>query len=403
MRAARIPLRARLVAIFSVVFAACTAAVLVVSYVLMRDHLETTLAPGQAAPILRGLATQYVLALVGTTLFAAGLGWLAARRLLAPIAAVTGAARRASDEHLGERIALGGPDDELRELADTFDAMLDRFQESIEAQRRFIANASHELRSPLTAIRTEVDVTLADPDATVAELREMGQRVLEGSDELDRLLAALMVLARSQRGLMASSPLDLGQVAMLVAQDAGRQAEAARVTLDVDLPHAPGVEAPLPVPIAGDPALVRRLVANLVDNAVRYHRPGGTVLVQVRAERAGGGAGSPDGALAAGAPREAVLRVVNLGGAPVPGVEVERLRQPFERLGRTFVGGSGLGLSIVQAVAEAHAGRVELAAPAAGGLEVTVRLPLRDGGGGQTAAPSAEGAQVRQAARAGRA
>ncbi len=201
---------------------------------------------------------------------------------------------------------------------------------------------------------------------------------------------------------MASSPLDLGQVAMLVAQDAGRQAEAARVTLDVDLPHAPGVEAPLPVPIAGDPALVRRLVANLVDNAVRYHRPGGTVLVQVRAERAGGGAGSPDGALAAGAPREAVLRVVNLGGAPVPGVEVERLRQPFERLGRTFVGGSGLGLSIVQAVAEAHAGRVELAAPAAGGLEVTVRLPLRDGGG-HPAAPSADGAQVRQPARAGRA
>lgn len=394
---ARLPLRARLVAIFSLVFAACTAAVLVVSYVLMRDHLESTLAPGQAAPILRGLATQYVLALVGTTLFAAGLGWLAARRLLAPIAAVTGAARRASDEHLGERIALGGPDDELRELADTFDAMLDRFQESIEAQRRFIANASHELRSPLTAIRTEVDVTLADPDATVAELREMGERVLEGSDELDRLLAALMVLARSQRGLMATSPLDLGQVAMLVAQDASRQAEAARVTLDVDLPHAPGVEAPLPVPIAGDPALVRRLVANLVDNAVRYHRPGGTVLVQVREEsgdRAAAGVGSAgDGG---GAPREpsaggrhAVVRVVNLGGAPVPAVDVERLRQPFERLGRTFVGGSGLGLSIVQAVAEAHAGRVELSAPAAGGLEVVVRLPLRGASPARTAVPQA--------------
>ncbi len=366
---ARLPLRTRLVGIFALVFAASTAAVLVVSYVLMRDHLESTLAPGQSTPILRDLAAQYALALLGTTLFAAGLGWIAARRLLAPIAAVTGAARRASDEHLDERIALGGPADELRELADTFDAMLDRFQESIEAQRRFIANASHELRSPLTAIRTEVDVTLADPDATVAELREMGVRVLEGSDELDRLLAALMVLARSQRGLMASSPLDLAQVAMLVAQDAGRQAQAARVSLDVDLPHAAGVEAPLPVPISGDPALVRRLVANLVDNAVRYHRPGGTVLVQVREETAGGAGASAE--------PEAVLRVVNLGGAPVPDAEVERLRQPFERLGRTFVGGSGLGLSIVQAVAEAHAGRVELSAPAAGGLEVVVRLPLR--------------------------
>jgi signal transduction histidine kinase len=387
---ARMPLRARLVAIFSLVFAASTAAVLVVSYVLMRDHLESTLEPGEATPILRGLATQYVLALVGTTLFAAGLGWLAARRLLAPIAAVTGAARRASDEHLDERIALGGPEDELRELADTFDAMLDRFQESIEAQRRFIANASHELRSPLTAIRTEVDVTLADPDATVAELREMGHRVIEGSDELDRLLAALMVLARSQRGLMASSALDLAQVVMLVAQDAARQAEGARVSLDIDLPQQPGVEAPLPVPISGDPALVRRLAANLVDNAIRYHRPGGTVLVQVRIEAAGGSGEH-------GGEREAVLRVVNLGGAPVPDAEVERLRQPFERLGRTFVGGSGLGLSIVQAVAEAHAGRVELAAPAAGGLEVTVRLPLRAPSVPPAAAPRAPSAAARGA------
>ncbi|MEH3054022.1 MAG: HAMP domain-containing sensor histidine kinase [Patulibacter minatonensis] len=356
----RLPLRARLVGIFSLVFAASTAAVLVVSYVLIRDHLETTLADGQAAPILRGLALQYVLALVGTTMLAAGLGWLAARRLLRPVAAVTDAARRASDEHLGERIALGGPHDELRELADTFDAMLDRFQGSIEAQRRFVANASHELRSPLTAIRTEVEVTMSDPAATVAELREMGDRVLEGSDELDQLLAALMVLARSQRGLVAGKPLDLAQAAVLAAQDAGRQASAARVTLDVDVAHAPGVESPLPVPISGDPALVRRLVANLVDNAIRYHRPGGTVLVQVRTE---GGA--------------AVLRVVNLGGARVRADEVERLRQPFERLERTTASGSGLGLSIVQAVAEAHAGTVELAAPAAGGLEVTVRLPER--------------------------
>ena len=372
---ARMPLRARLVAIFSIVFAASTAAVLLVSYLLMRNHLEATLAAGQARPILRGLAAQFVLALIGTTLLAAGLGWLAARRLLAPIAAVTGAARRASDDHLAERIALGGPDDELRELADTFDAMLDRFQESIEAQRRFIANASHELRSPLTAIRTEADVTLSDPDATIAELREMGERVLEGSDELDRLLAALMVLARSTRGLVATSPLDLAQVTALAAQDAGRQAAAARVLLDVDVPLAPGVEAPLPVPIAGDPALLRRLAANLVDNAIRYHRPGGTVLVQVRRE-------ADDG----------VLRVVNLGGAPVPPAEVERLRQPFERLGRTHASGSGLGLSIVQAVAEAHGGRVELAAPAAGGLEVTVRLPLRAVAVGDYAARSDESA-----------
>jgi signal transduction histidine kinase len=360
MGAVRLPLRARLVGMFALVFAASTSAVLLVSFLLMNDHLTATLSAEQSAPILRGLAEQYALALVGITLLASGFGWLTARRVLAPIAAITGAARRASDEHLAERLALGGPHDELRELADTYDAMLDRFQESIEAQRRFIANASHELRSPLTAIRTEADVTLTDPDATVAELRQMGERVLESSDELDRLLAALMVLARSQRGLVASTPLDLVQVACLAARDAERQADAARVRLDVDVPNAPHDAAANIIPISGDPALVRRLAANLIDNAIRYHRPGGTVLVQVRAE--------------AGA---AVLRVINLGGAPVPPAEVERLRQPFERLGRTAVGGSGLGLSIVQAVAEAHGGTVELAAPAAGGLDVTVRLALR--------------------------
>lgn len=161
---ARVALRTRLVAIYAAVFVTSTAAVLIVSYLLLASHLEDTLPTGTADPILSDLASQYVLTLIGTTLIAVSLGWLAARRLLAPLQAVTDAARHASDERLDERVSLGGPHDELRELGDTFDAMLDRFQESIENQRRFIANASHELRSPLTAIRTEVDVTLHDPD-----------------------------------------------------------------------------------------------------------------------------------------------------------------------------------------------------------------------------------------------
>lgn len=346
----RIALRTRLVAIFAFVFALSTAVVLLVSYALVSDQVHGTLPAPLADPILDRLAWQYVLALVGTTLIACVLGWVSARRLLAPIAAITATARRASEDRLNERLALQGPEDELRELADTFDAMLDRFQESIESQRRFIANASHELRSPLTAIRTEADVTLADPDASVEELRRMGERVLDGADDLDDLLAALMLLARSQRGLLNRSELDLADVARLAIGDLQRAADAAGVALDVEL---------ISSPVVGDQALLRRVVANLVDNAIRYNREGGDVRVQVESSPTTGAA---------------VVRVTNTGQR-VPSEDVERLRQPFERLGRHGAGGSGLGLSIVQAVAEAHGGTVLLEAREEGGLDVVVTIP----------------------------
>src|ERR1700712_5770401 len=223
----RVALRTSLVAIFASVFVACTAAVLAVSYALIAQHLHDTLAPREAASVLHRLAFQYVLALVGATLLAVAAGWMGASRLLAPLTRITEAARRASGERLDLRVNLGGPDDELRELGDTFDAMLDRFQQSIETQRRFIANASPELRSPLTAIRAEVDVTLSDPNATNAELRTMGERVLEGADQLDDLLGSLMVLARSQRGLRRSDPLDLAAISCRAVADGQRAAVAA--------------------------------------------------------------------------------------------------------------------------------------------------------------------------------
>jgi signal transduction histidine kinase len=345
--------RARLTALYVLVLVAATAVVLGTSYGLMADHLHATLPAGAAGDILSRLASQYGIALAGTAIFALAAGWAAAGRMLRPLTTITATARRVSDERLGERIALDGPDDELRELADTFDAMLERLQDSMEAQRRFVANASHELRSPLTVIRTEADVALADPHADVAELRRMGEAVLEATDRTEALLDGLMVLARSQQSLVNRRPADLASAARRAVGEASPAARAAGLDLDVHTGAAP---------VVGDDPLLARLIGNLVDNAVRYNERGGRVEVVT---------GRVNGT--------AHVRVSNTGPR-VPETAVERLTQPFERLGRSADGGgAGLGLSIVRAVAEAHGGSVRIAAPRAGGLDVTVELPARDG------------------------
>jgi len=343
--------RARLTALSVLVLVAATAIVLGTSYGLMADHLRATLPEVAADDILGRLASQYALALLGTAILALAVGWAAAGRMLRPLKTITATARHVSDERLGERIALAGPRDELRELADTFDAMLERLQESMEAQRRFVANASHELRSPLTVIRTEADVALADPDADVAELRRMGEAVLEATDRTEALLDGLMVLARSQRGLVRRRPADLAVAARRAADEASSAARAAGLDLTVDAGEAP---------VTGDDHLLARLVGNLVDNAVRYNGPGGRIAVDT---------GRTNGT--------AHVRVANTGPR-VPAGAVDRLTEPFERLGRSADGrGAGLGLSIVRAVADAHGGDVRIAAPAQGGLDVTVELPAR--------------------------
>ena len=347
----RLTVRARLAALYAGLLAASTAVLLALSWWLMDRHLHRTL-PGELADDAAGtLALQYVLAFLGTTLIAIVVGWLLAGRVLAPLTRMTQAARRVTDERLDERIALDGPHDELRELGETLDAMLDRLQASLDAQRRFVANASHELRSPLTVIRTEAEVTLADPDATPDDFRAMGRIVLEATDRTEALLDGLMVLARSQRGLLRSDPVDLAQVARRAAAGGMAAARAAGVRIEVE---AEGSST-----VAGDEPLLERLVANLVDNAVRYNRPGGWVVVR---------AGTEEG--------EAWVEVEN-PGAVVPRDQIERLTQPFERLDRARdARGSGLGLSIVAAVADAHRGRLAIASRAEGGLCVRVTLPL---------------------------
>ncbi|HEY2959112.1 MAG TPA: ATP-binding protein [Actinomycetota bacterium] len=293
-----------------------------------------------------------------TALLSLGLGWVVAGRVLRPLQRITATAKRLSERTLHQRIALDGPDDELKELADTFDGMLGRLDAAFDAQRRFAANASHELRTPLAISRTEVDVALADPDTPNAELRAMAERVRDATDRSERLIEGLLTLARSEQQLRRHEPADLADAAALALEQARHQDQdgqdgAAGLRLASQLG---------PAPVEGDPALLERMVANLVENAVRHNQPPGWLEVAT---------GISDG--------RAFVQVAN-GGRTIPTDQVEGLFEPFRRLnGRvaSAVRGAGLGLSIVRSVARAHGGDAHAIALAAGGLQVTVRLPVR--------------------------
>jgi signal transduction histidine kinase len=291
--------------------------------------------------------------LVLMALLSLGLGWLVAGRVLRPLQRITATAKRLSERTLDQRIALDGPDDELKELADTFDGLLARLDAAFDAQRRFAANASHELRTPLAISRTEVDVALADPGVSVAELRAMAERVRDATGRSERLIEGLLTLARSEQELRSWEPADLADAAALALQHTHHQDGAAGLRLVTHLGRAP---------VAGDPALLERLVANLVENAVRHNQPGGWLEVAT---------GTSDG--------RAFVQVAN-GGRAIPTGQVESLFEPFRRLdGRVAspTRGAGLGLSIVRSVARAHGGHAHARALPGGGLEVTVRLPVR--------------------------
>jgi len=345
----RATIRARLTAGYVGVFCLSTGLVLLVSWALLDRHFDRTLPEPLASDTASDVGGLYLLAFAGALILSVGAGWALAGQLLAPLGRITRAARRVSDERLDERIALEGPRDELRELADTFDAMLDDLGESFDAQRRFVANASHELRRPLTVIRSEAEVALANPDASRAELRAMGEAVVEASRRTESLLEGLMALARSQRGLLRREVVDLAPVARSAVAMATEEAREGDVRVRVD---------PEPAEAHGDRRLVEHLVANLVENAVRHNRPGGTVSVATGSRNGG-----------------AVVTVENTGEVMDPAA-VERLTQPFERGGRTGAApGAGLGLSIVRAVAEAHGGRLRLEPREGGGLRAEVSLP----------------------------
>jgi signal transduction histidine kinase len=304
---------------------------------------------------LHHLLVWSVFALAIMAVASIAVGWLLAGRVLRPLQVITATARELSASNLHERLALDGPNDELRELGDTFDELLARLEASFESQRQFVANASHELRTPLTLERAILEVTLADPAAGAASLRAACERVLAIGEQQERMIDALLTLARSERGVVRREPVLLQTVAGAVLRERREELERRGLRLDTQLDDAP---------TTGDPRLIERLVSNLVDNAVRHNTAGGWVEVATSIESA-----------------QTVLRVAN-SGALISAEELERLVQPFHRLGGERTGhgeGHGLGLSIISAIATAHGATLTFDAPADGGLRAEVRFPEPSG------------------------
>ena len=375
--------RFRLTALYVALFFPSGVALVVITYVLIvlvirstaTAHMVLRTVHGGSVTVITqpvvahgtGRATVHVLGLaldghdflVGSLVVLVGmvgmsvlLGWLVAGRVLRPLRVMTTTTRRISERNLHERLALAGPNDELKDLADTIDGLLARLEAAFDSQRRFVANASHELRTPLMLSQTLLQVALADPEITLDSLRAASRGAVDAGKDQAQLIDALLVLARSQRGLDQREPVDLAAL-VTDALSVHRPAAAARgIRVDIAVDD---------VEVAGDAHLLARLVSNLVDNAIRYNVPDGRVAVELAAGLAG-----------------ARLTVSNTG-PPVPPNQVDRLLEPFRRAAPDRTAGPnglGLGLSIVADVAAAHGAALEVLPGPEGGLTVTVRFPV---------------------------
>ncbi|PKV88456.1 HAMP domain-containing sensor histidine kinase [Streptomyces sp. TLI_146] len=301
---------------------------------------------------LDSLLTRSLMALVGLSVIAFAFGYAMAGRVLSPLGRITRTARRVAGTDLTRRIELDGPDDELKELADTFDDMLDRLERAFTAQQRFVANASHELRTPLAINRTLLEVHLSDPGAPV-ELHQLGKTLLATNERSEQLVEGLLLLARSENEIVDRKPVDLAEVASRAIDQARGEAQAKGVEIRGERAYAV---------VQGNGVLLERIALNLVQNAVRYNVPqGGWVSVTTELQ---------DG--------QAVLVVSNTGPV-VPAYEIDNLFEPFRRLRTERTGsdkGVGLGLSIARSVARAHGGRIIAEPREGGGLVMRVTLPV---------------------------
>ncbi|MEU1692464.1 sensor histidine kinase [Streptomyces hirsutus] len=301
---------------------------------------------------LDNLLSRSLLALLGLAVIAFAFGYAMAGRVLSPLGRITRTARAVAGSDLSRRIELDGPDDELKELADTFDDMLERLQRAFTAQQRFVGNASHELRTPLAINRTLLEVHLSDPDAPV-ELQQLGKTLLATNERSEQLVEGLLLLARSDNQIVERKPVDLAEVASQAIDQVHAEAQAKGVEIR-------GVRKPAVV--RGNGVLLERIALNLVQNAVRYNvAEQGWVEVTTDVEHG-----------------QAVLVVSNTGPV-VPAYEVDNLFEPFRRLRTERTGsdkGVGLGLSIVRSVARAHGGHIYAQPREGGGLVMRVTLPI---------------------------
>jgi signal transduction histidine kinase len=300
----------------------------------------------------RQLVVQSLIALSGMAVAAMALGWFVAGRVLRPLKDITATARQLSEQNLHERISMQGPHDELRELADTLDDMLTRLEAAFESQRSFVSNASHELLTPLSIVRAELDVTLADPNASTDELRAMADTVRIATERSERLIQRLLALAQSGQGVATKSPVRIDEL----VQDTTTQLEPLAQRTEVDV--VSHLERAV---VQGDRVMLERLVGNLIENAILHNRPGGEARIRTEAENG-----------------RSVLRVDNDGSETISDEAVARLFEPFTRVGSDRLQhreGFGLGLSIVRSVAQAHSAIVDAVPRPGGGLSITVAFP----------------------------
>ncbi|WP_328378945.1 ATP-binding protein [Streptomyces sp. NBC_01020] len=306
----------------------------------------------QRQQALDHLLARSLYALVGLSIIAFAFGYAVAGRVLSPLGRMTRTARRVAGTDLTRRIELDGPDDELKELADTFDEMLDRLERAFTAQQRFVANASHELRTPLAINRTLLEVHLSDPGAPV-ELTQLGKTLLATNERSEQLVEGLLLLARSDNQIVERKPVDLAEVATRAIDQT--LAEAATKGVEIRGEQSAAV-------VQGNGILLERIALNLVQNAVRYNvAEDGWVEVTTELQ-----------------PGQALLVVSNTGPV-VPAYEIDNLFEPFRRLRTERTGsdkGVGLGLSIARSVARAHGGRIIAEPREGGGLVMRVTLPV---------------------------
>ena len=369
-RSRRLTIRARLTLTYAGLVTGSGAVLITLVYLYMRRFQVAV--PGESAGMDGGEESIYLRvtlmseflnrmlaislgALVLLALLSGAVGWAVAGRMLAPLSTMNEAAKQAASGDLSRRLSLTGPRDEIRDLADTYDHMLDSLETSLGTYRRFAANASHELRTPLATAQTMIDVTLADPTASAEQLRSLAERLRETNRANVETVDALLDLAEAQSGDLYREQVDLGEVVASALSQLVPEAG----TREVDLPEPPDAL----VVVEGDPVLLRQAVSNLLRNAVRHNVAHGGIELELT---------STDD--------RARLRVSN-DGPLVPAERLESLREPFVRgsgRGRTRDAGHGLGLAIVSAVATAHNGVLELSANPSGGLTVTLDLPVRN-------------------------